>query len=317
MKIQNSPLKSTCRIAAIPLAVALALGSVTVQAEQKVTTTDMKSTTLDTKKFTAKNADYKNKKTAISTYKQVAKEAADAFRATETALLALHNKQTEHALAALQIASGNLHLMIARDPALAMVPIDVQVEIIEGVHDLKSIKKLQDELEDLIDDKRFQDARPIIDSLVDELRVTTVYLPLATYPATIDSIAPLVDAGKWDEAEEKLAAVLDTFVSEEEITPLAIIRAEEKINEAFQIEYTANLSKQENKDKITALIKDAKQHIKTAEALGYASEYEYKPLYDDIDELKKAIGTNGFKGEWAKIKKSMSTLKNKIIPSRR
>jgi len=316
MKIQNSTMKTTCRIAAIPLAVALALGSVTVQAGQKAAGGENTLQQAKIKKTATKTTEHKNKASLISSHKQIVKEAADAFTATETALIALHNKQAKHALAALEIASGNLHLLLARDPALSLVPIDVEVEIIEGVHDLQTIKKLQVELEDLIDDKRYQDARPIIDSLVDELRVTTVYLPLATYPATIDSIAPLVDAGKWDEAEEKLVALLDTFVSDEVITPLAIIRAEEKINEAFQIEYSADFSKQENKDEIALLIKEAKQHIKIAEALGYASEYEYKPLYDDIDELKKAIGTNGFRGEWAKIKKSMSSLKNKIIHPR-
>lgn len=316
MKTENSTMNMTFRMAVIPLALALALGSVNTQAGQKTAVPDIKSTTADSKKLTTKKSVSKNKQTLIKTHKQVVKEAADAFLATETALLAIHNKQAQHALAALQIASGNLHLMLARDPSLSLVPIDVEVQIIEGVHDLKTIKKLQDELDDLIDDKRYQDARPIVDSLVDELRVTTVYLPLATYPATIDSIAPLVDAGKWDEAEEKLVAVMNTFVSDEVITPLAIIRAEEKINEAFQIEYTAGSLKQADKDKITLLIKDAKQHIKIAEALGYASEYEYKPLYDDIDELKKAIGTDGFKGEWAKIKKSMSALKNKIIHPR-
>ncbi|BCG63476.1 MAG: hypothetical protein methR_P1190 [Methyloprofundus sp.] len=316
MKIQDSTMKTTGRIAAIPLAVALALGSVTTQASQKATGAENTLQQAKINKTATKKTEHKKKSSLISQHKQVVKEAADAFTATETALLALHNKQAKHAQAALEIASGNLHLLLARDPALSLVPIDVNVEIIEGVHDLKTIKKLQDELEDLIDDKRFQDARPIIDSLVDELRVTTVYLPLATYPATIDSIAPLVDAGKWAEAEEKLVALLDTFVLDEEITPLAIIRAEEKINKAFQIEYSADFSKDKDKNQISQLIKEARQHIKIAEALGYASEYEYKPLYDDIDELKKAIGTNGFKGEWAKIKQSMSSLKNKVIHPR-
>ena len=313
MRSEKSVKNKVCHIAAMPLVAGLVLGSVTVQAGQKSTSTDSKKQSATFESTATKKADIKNKKTLVKAHKQVVKEAADALHATETALLAVHNKQAKHALAALKIASGNLHLMLARDPALSLVPVDIQVKVLEGVHDLKTIKKLQDELEDLIDDDHFQDARPIIEALVDELRVTTVYLPLATYPSTIDSIAPLVDAGKFVEAEEKLVALLDTFVTDEEITPLAIIRAEEKINQAFQLEHA---QKQVDKDQIIRLIKEAKQHIKIAEALGYSSEYEYEPLYDDIDELNKQIGMNGFKGEWAKIKKSMSKLKNKIVHPR-
>ena len=248
--------------------------------------------------------------------RQIVKEALDAAKATQKALLALQNNQPKQALAALQVASGNLHLLIARDPSLGMLPIDIQIQVLEGVNDLKIIKKLEDELDDLIDDKRYQAARPIIDSLVDELRVTTVYLPLATYPAAIDSVAPLIDAGRLDEAEQVLIDALSTLVATEEVTPLSIIRAEEKLDEAFQIEHKADLSKQDTKDKISELIKEATNNIEVAEALGYGTEDDYKILYDSIDALKKAIGTSGFSGEWSKVKKYLSTFKNKIVHPR-
>jgi len=64
--------------------------------------------------------------------------------------------------------------------------------------------------------------------------------------------------------------------------------ADEKLTEAFQIEHKGNLSKQDSKNK-------------------------FEPLYDSVDALKKAIGTSSFKGKWAKIKKSISTFKNKIV----
>jgi len=139
-------------------------------------------------------------KAKIDVRKQVIKEALDAAKATQTALLALNHNQPKQALAALQVVSGNLHLLLARDPSLGMLPIDIQVQVIKGITDLKTIKALEDKLDDLIDDDYYQAARPIIDSLVDEIRVTTVYLPLATYPNAIDSIAPLIDAGKIDGA---------------------------------------------------------------------------------------------------------------------
>jgi len=313
MKIENPKMKRTCQIAAIPLAIALALATVSVQAGEKAAATGGLLAKVNSQNSVI-NA--KEKAAQITTHKLVVKEAVDAFKATETALFAIQKKQAKHALAALEVASGNLHLMLARDPELNLVPLDINIEVLEGTHDLKTIKKLQDELEGLIKHNRYQSARPIINSMVDELRVTVVSLPLATYPAVIDSIAPLIDAGKWKEAEETIRALLDTLVSEQQITPLAIIRAEEQINQAFQLESAGDSSKKQHKNEITALIKEAKQNIKVAEALGYASQYEYKPLYNDIAQLQKVIGTSGIHDEWVKIKNSLSALKNKIVHPR-
>jgi len=255
-------------------------------------------------------------KAKIDVRKQVIKEALDAAKATQTALLALNHNQPKQALAALQVVSGNLHLLLARDPSLGMLPIDIQVQVIKGITDLKTIKALEDKLDDLIDDDYYQAARPIIDSLVDEIRVTTVYLPLATYPNAIDSIAPLIDAGKIDEAKKALFDVLDSFVVEEEVTPLSIIRAEDDLSAAFQIEHKNDLSKQVTKDKISDLVFAAHQNIKVAEALGYGTKDDYEDLYDSMDALEEAIGESGFKSEWSRVKKSLGSFKNKVIHSR-
>lgn len=249
----------------------------------------------------------------FSTGKQIAKEAADAANSTQTALRALSNNQPIQALAALQVTSGNLHLLLARDATLNVVPIDVQVQVLEGPTDLKTIKKLEEKLGDLIDDKHYQEARPIIESLVDEIRMTVISLPLGTYPAAIDRAVPLIDAGKLSEAKNELIKALDTLVYERDITPLSIIRAEDKLNEAFQIEHKEDLSKQETKDKISQLVNDANQDVKVAEALGYGTKKDYELLYDGIDALKQSVGTSGFEGEWTKIKNTISGFKNKIV----
>ncbi len=249
----------------------------------------------------------------FSAGKQIAKEAADAANSTQTALRALSNNQPIQALAALQVTSGNLHLLLARDATLNVVPIDVQVQVLEGPTDLKTIKKLEEKLGDLIDDKHYQEARPIIESLVDEIRMTVISLPLGTYPAAIDRAVPLIDAGKLSEAKNELIKALDTLVYERDITPLSIIRAEDKLNEAFQIEHKEDLSKQETKDKISQLVNDANQDVKVAEALGYGTKKDYELLYDGIDALKQSVGTSGFEGEWTKIKNTISGFKNKIV----
>jgi len=307
MKNQKSKISVAIGVAVIPLALSLPLTGFAKEAAKAPSVVTSGKSMSTTNKASASD------KAKVNAHKQVVKEALDAANATQTALKALQDNQPKQAMAALQVASGNLHLLLARDPALGMLPIDIRVQVFEGVTSLKTIKRLEDDLDDLIDDNHYQAARPIVDSLVDEIRVTTVYLPLASYPAAIDSVAPLIDAGKLDEAKQVLYDVLDTFITEQGITPLSIIRAEEKLDEAFQIEHKSDLSKQETRDKITKLVKNAEQNIKVAQALGYGTKDDYEVLYDSIDALKVAIRKASIKGEWAKIKKSISAFKNKIV----
>ncbi len=299
MKIQNLKIRAVIGLAAIPLILSLPLTAFAVDAAKNppaTATPDLTTSIKDT-----------------STGKQLVKEAVDAGVATQTALKALANNQPKEALAALQVASGYLHLLLAREPALDLVPIDIKVQVLEGPTDLKVIKSLKNQLAALINDEKFQDARPILDNLVDEIRVTVASLPLGVYLATIDQVAPLIEAGNLSEAKRELIKALDTVVYEQDITPLSIFRAEDKLNQAFQIEHKEDLSKQENKDKISRLVMETNQDINVAEALGYGTKKDFEPLYKEMDTLKKLIGTAGFEGEWQKIKNAVSTFKNKII----
>lgn len=299
MKIQNLKIRAVIGSAAIPLMLSLPLTASAADAAKTPpapATPDLTTSIKDS-----------------STGKQLAKEAIDAAIATQTALKALANNQPKEALAALQVASGDLHLLLARKPALDLAPIDIQVQVLEGPTDLKVIKSVKNQLSGLINDEKFQDARPILDSLVDEIRVTVASLPLGAYLATIDQVVPLINAGNLSEAKLELIKALDTVVYEQEITPISIFRAEDKLNQAFKIEQKEDLSKQENKDKISHLVIETNQDINVAEALGYGTKKDFEPLYKEMDALKKSIGTAGFEGEWQKIKNALSTFKNKII----
>jgi hypothetical protein len=248
-----------------------------------------------------------------STGTQLAKEAVDAAAATQTALKALANNQPKQALAALQVASGDLHLLLAREPALNLVPVDIQIQVLEGPTDLIVIKSLKNQLSGLINDEKFQEARPILEGLVDEIRVTVASLPLGAYLASIDQVVPQINAGNLSAAKIELIRVLDTLVYEEEVTPLSIFRAEDKLNQAIEIAHKEDLAKPENKDKISNLVKEANHDINVAEALGYGTKKDFEPLYKQIETLKKSIGTAGFAGEWQKIKDSLTAFKNKIL----
>ncbi len=245
--------------------------------------------------------------------KAVIQEAVDAVKETQTALKALENDKPKEALAALEVVSGKLHLMLSRDPNLGLVPIDLQMQVFDIDEDLKTIKAIEKKVTKLVEKDQFQSARPVIDDLASEIRLTIVNLPIETYPAAIDAIAPLIDAGKIDEAKDALYAVLDTLVITEEVMPLPILRADFLLSEAFRIEHTADLSKEKSREKIDKLINDAGTQIKIAETLGYGDKEDYKPLYESIDALKKTMRGEGFAAELDKMKKALSTFKNKIV----
>ena len=64
--------------------------------------------------------------------KQVLDEAVSALSLTKSALAALDGKDTARALASLAEVTGKLELIVAREPTLALAPVDVRTI----VHDL-------------------------------------------------------------------------------------------------------------------------------------------------------------------------------------
>ena len=305
--MKKSPLQKNINLLLVTLAVMI-LPLHTCAANPK---THNQSTIVKTK--TREQAESKKRDALVEKRKEIIEEAVDAAKATQKALKALDNDQPKQALSALRVASGNLDLLLARDPDLGLIPIDVQAQVFETNADLAMIKRLEDDLEDLIDDHRYSEARTLLNSLADEIRITKVLLPMAVYPAAISESARLIDAGKMDEAKNSLYDALDTLVIMHEIIPLPVLRADALLTQAFQIEHKSDLSKKETRDKIEALVDGTRTELKIAQSLGYGEKDDYGDLYDGMDALKKSIGKSGFKGKWQEMKKSISSLKNRLV----
>ncbi|BCX88314.1 hypothetical protein MIN45_P0683 [Methylomarinovum tepidoasis] len=216
----------------------------------------------------------------------VVKEAAEAVLATRAALAALEAGRTEEALAHLEIANGKLALLIARRPELGLIPVDSEAIIIDFKGDLKAIKKIVDEAEDLLDDGKVQDARALLTPLASEIRITTTNLPLALYPEIIKKVAPLIDQGKVKEAKETLIEALNTLVITESVIPIPVLRAEAMLRKADELAH----AKQPQEDEILRYLENAKYQLRVAQALGYGDiDKDYKPLYKQIEDLEKQV----------------------------
>lgn len=170
-----------------------------------------------------------------------------------------------------------------------------------------------DRAEDLLDDDRVQEARYVVADLVSEIRITTTAIPLATFPSAVKEAAALIDQGKTGEAENALYDVLNLLVDTTEIMPLPVLRAEALLTRASELEHKKDLAQETSRKEILDLTEAAREKLKLAETLGYGIKEDYKALYDAIDDIKDVIHTEKSAAIWARIKDSLSAVKNRIV----
>ena len=240
--------------------------------------------------------------------RKIIAEATAAVDKTRTALKALEDNKTDEALKALEVATGQLELILARDPELALAPVDVDVETYDLLASLDTIKAVIKEAEDDLEEGEIQMARPLVANLASEIVIQTTSIPLGTYPAAIKSITPLIDEGRIDEVKTGLQAALNTLVITEDIVPLPILRAEQLLKNAeAQAENAARTIK--DNETLAELLKDARTQLKMAELLGYGTKKSFKPMYEQLDQIEsRTSGGKGGQGWFDKIRAQMEAL---------
>jgi hypothetical protein len=99
-------------------------------------------------------------------------------------------------MALLQDVSGKLDILLAKYPALSLMPANVEADVYDFDGDSKQVKKLTDAVDDLLENHKVQDARHILDELISEMRISTTSIPLRTFPVAIKEAINLIDKGK-------------------------------------------------------------------------------------------------------------------------
>lgn len=252
--------------------------------------------------------DAKATEQAAEKRKKITADAIAAVAETKNALKLLDEKKADEALAALERVTGKLELILARDPKLALAPVDVEVITFDLIAKLDTIKAVIKEAEDYLEDGEVQKARPLVANLASEIQIRTTSIPLATYPGAIKAVAPLIDAGKVDEAKVALQAALNTLVVTTDVIPLPVLRAETLLRNAEALAENKERTDKDNKTLANQLA-EARNQLKMAELLGYGNKKAFKPMYEQIDQIeeKTADGKSG-KGWFDKIKQQLSDL---------
>ncbi len=221
--------------------------------------------------------------------KSLINDAVEALGETQKALTALEDRDTEAALESLAVATGKLDLVIARNPSLALAPIDVRVVTHDLYATVEDIEKIRDRAAKHLKNGRLQDARALIEGLRSDIVVEVYNVPLATYPAAIKAITPLIDAGKVGQAKAGLQSALNSVVVTQHIHALPIIRAEHLLTRAEELAETKDRKGEENEE-LTRLLDGARSQLEFAQVLGYGQERDFKGLYEQLDKIAKKTG---------------------------
>ena len=248
--------------------------------------------------------------------KKIVQEALNAYNETLKAVDFLDHGQKDNALDALAQAVGKLDILVASFPQVAFLPINSQVKTLNIAADLDSIRRQREQVESLVKNGYLQQARRMLDYFASEIRITSVNLPMATYPAAIKAAAKLIEENKLQEAKDSLAATLSTVVITENSIPIPVINSQFLIKQASQITATTTPDKlsKDKKSQVLALLDRANQELEIAEELGYGKrDWEFAQLNKDIHEIEGKVTNNEESlNFFDKLKVRLENFKNRI-----
>lgn len=238
--------------------------------------------------------------------REIIQEAVDALRETQSALKALDQNRNADALKALANATGKLELVVARDPRLALAPVDVGFRIVDVYTSPDTVKETVRRAEGLLADGMVQSARSLISDLASELVVSVTNLPLATYPSAIKAVTPMIDDGKIAEAKKALQVALGTLVVVDTIVPLPPIRAKVLLEDAEMLAEKTDRTADESK-RLAEHLSAARAQLRLGEALGYGDKSAFADFYKELDQIEAKTADGGAgRGFFDRIKNSMS-----------
>lgn len=240
--------------------------------------------------------------------KQVLDEAVSALALTKSALAALDGKDAARALATLAEVTGKLELIVAREPTLALAPVDVRTIVHDLFANTDTIEAMTDEALDALKHGEVQQARHVLALLASEIVIAVTNIPLASYPAAVKSVVPLIDQGKIEEAKAALQAALSTLVETRSVHPLPALRARLLLKRAEPLVEDGQRSEASN-ERLETLLNEARQQLEMAELLGYGKRKDFESMYDELKKIKqKTGGGGGGKGWLDEIKAKLSKL---------
>ena len=246
---------------------------------------------------------------AKNTQKKLVDEAIDSLEFAQDALLALDKKDAKQATEKIEKAIGKLEVILSAKDAPKFLPINNVVKVQEFMGTSKDIDIAVETAKDLLSEGKVQQARALILPLVSEIDITTVSLPLVSYPDALKLAAKYIHDEKLDKAKEVLGIALSTFAEVTHIVPIPLFESTELINSASRIA-------KEDKERALKYLDAASDALDIAEKLGYVSKSttSYNVLHEEIKKVQKEIkGKNEAEKFFDSLSEKLKDFKIKIF----
>ena len=235
-------------------------------------------------------------------------EALKSLALSTKALQEINNNKNDEAKKDINLALGQLDALLALKEVPKLLPIENQMVVKNFKGTSKDIDLALKEVKKLLTDGHVQEARILLDTLQSEIDLTTIALPLGSYPDALKLASKYMLDEKPEKAKEVLKLALSTFSEVKEIVPIPLIQTTELINMASGIA-------QKDKDKALNYLLDASDELDKSEKLGYLqkSTSTYKELHELIEGVKKEIkGENKSENLFKELSKKLKAFKKEI-----
>ncbi|APR79910.1 Hypothetical protein A7982_05257 [Minicystis rosea] len=220
--------------------------------------------------------------------KTLDRDAIGVVAETQRAIKAISENRNDDAVAAIERATGKSSILLAQNPAAGLVPVDLEVEVIDAAPaDFQAIRDRTKAVERAIGDHDYPAARVLLLGLTSEIRTRTYNLPLGTFPGALKEAARLLEQKHGNEAAATLQTALNTLVVVDRATPLPLITAQAAIEDAQAM-------KDKDRDGALRLLSVARTELERTRALGYlGNDPEFNALASTISDVESQIKGQG------------------------
>jgi len=239
------------------------------------------------------------------------KEALSSLEISSKALQNLEENNKDEAKKNIELALGKLEVILTSKKVPKLLPIENRLVVKNFVGGAKEVDIALTEVKKLIDNGRVQEAGELLISLQSELDITTISLPLATYPDALKLASKYLVENKIDEAKNVLKLALSTFANVEMVIPIPLINTVELVS-------VASTKAKENKGLALKYLTSAHDELDKAEKLGYISKSTttYKELHTLINGVEKEVkGPNKAEKLFNELGEKLKEFKSKIFSS--
>ena len=243
---------------------------------------------------------------------KIAGEALTVVSETQNLLQLIESGKKDKAIKYGHSLIGKLEVLLAKDPSVSLVPVDVNFQKNELITDIQTVRDITKSAQEAMDDGYYQVAGDLLNGLHSEMIINSMYIPTATYPEAIKVAVAALEEGKVEDAKAVLNEVLGTVIVEKTILPLPVLKAEQMIVEASKVDSVNH----DNADKVLNLLKNAEYQLLLAEEMGYGKkDAEYKELNEAIKAIQKSVeNKSDSQSAFDSLKVKINKFKERLFP---